>query len=284
MWRVADARGRQAQMRLSRAVELNHSGPKAFAPLLPDNLAAEQVRDQSGRQIIVEAKITGIHCAIEAAEEEAVTGRMLGRKDEPDGVASTGLGSALNLAVGEVVDGGHGDGVRDVTELGLCQFIGCRPRSEHGFSGVTGRDLANRSLLETDEIAVGEIVLGSEAIRRVDEKRGHEGDGGERNEPMPAPDAAAKRGNAEENHEREKRQQVAGEQRASHCRKEEEIGDNNDEEGAAILAREWRLSRCAGLGKRVKEQARQREQYGNKQVHVQGELVDAVPEGDEEAQ
>ncbi len=109
---------------------------------------------------------------------ELVRGRdPLGREDER-GIEGAGvLRGLLDLGEREVFDGGDANGLVGVAEVGVLKLGRSGPGGEYGRVGKVVADQADGALVQRDEVGVGEVILGREAVGRVDEQRGNEGRG-----------------------------------------------------------------------------------------------------------
>ena len=58
----------------------------------------------------------------------------------------------------------------------MLELGGGGPGGEDGGLGKAGSDEGDGLLVEEDHVAIGEVVLGSEGVGRIDEEAGDEGD------------------------------------------------------------------------------------------------------------
>jgi hypothetical protein len=202
----------------------------------------------------------------------------LGGEDER-GVEGAGvLCGFLDLLEGEVVDGGGADGVVGVAEVGVLEFGGGGPGGEDGGVGEVVVDEADGALVERDEVAVGEVVLGGEAIGRIDEEGCEEtccGEGGERG---PLLEALMPLGGTDEQDERVHGEQVASEKRAAEDGERDGVGKEDDGDG------DERMARKTGFAwERFDGQNGQGAGDGDPHIHVEEEVDEAMPEAEEDA-
>ena len=109
--------------------------------------------------------------------------------------------------------------------------------------------------------------------------------GGQERQAVPVRHAAVKGGDGHEQHQRIHGQQIAGEQRAAQHAEEQGIRRAAAERCAAgrqvaIVARSWPSASGAG----IEQQRGEGHQHRHKQVHVRGEVQDAMAEGGQNAQ
>ena len=117
----------------------------------------------------MEVEIFGVAGFVALSEVDAVGWWCpLGREDEGCIVVAGIGGGLLNLVHGEVLQGSGLDGLVGVAEFGAGELGGCWPCCEDGGSGILQVDEAYGLLVQHDQVAIGEIVLGREGIGRVD--------------------------------------------------------------------------------------------------------------------
>ena len=63
-------------------------------------------------------------------------------------------------------DGFDGDG--GVAELGAFELRECGPGGEDGGLGPSLRDEQDGTLMQDDEVAIGEVIFRGEGVRRID--------------------------------------------------------------------------------------------------------------------
>ena len=101
---------------------------------------------------------------------------------------------------------------------------------------------------------------------------------------MPVRHAAVKDGDGHEQHQRIHGQQIAREQRAAQHAEEQGIDQKQEKDAQAG----WPVKRCAvvalGVGAGIEQQRGEGHQHRHKQVHVRGEVQDAMAEGGQDAQ
>ena len=257
-------------------------GPLAVAGGLPDDVAVEEGGDGGGGEIAVEVEEFCVGLVLRAAEVEMAGGwGPLGGEDQRGVVGAGVLGRLLDLGEGEVVEGNGFDGEPGVEEVGVFEFRGGGPRGEDGSTGVAGGDEVDGLLVEEDHVAIGEVVLRREGVGRVDEEGGEEGGGCEDGECGPDAEAVAPEGDADEQDERVQREEVAGEQGAAEDRKGEGVAEDDDEEGGEDGASE---GFGAGAGRQAgSEEGGEGADRRDPEIHVDGEVDEAVVEAEEDA-
>jgi hypothetical protein len=261
--------------------EAEDGGPFAVSAGLPDDVAVEEGCDGGGRQVAVEVEEFGVGPLVEAGEvKTAVRRNPLGGEDER-GVVAAGVGRGLlDLGEGEVVDGVDFDRDAGVAEVGMLKLGGGGPGGEDRGLGEALRDEMNGLLMEDDHVAVGEVILRGEGVGRVDAEVREKGDGGEHGEPAPADHALLPDRDADQQDQGIERQEVAREQRAAQHGEGQGVAQDDDAEG-----REDRLAERTGgsLGAARHGEHGDRADHRNVEVHVQGEVYDAMPEAEQDA-
>src|ERR1700716_3240888 len=148
---------------------MDYGGPLSFAVSLPYDVAVQHGRDLGWGEIAMKVEVFCVGRFVAVAEIDPVRWRLpLGRGDKCDVVAS-GVGCGLlDLVDREVLDGCGLDGVVGVSEFGAVEFGGGGPCGEYSGLRIALVDEVDGALVENDEIAIGEIVLGGKGVGRVD--------------------------------------------------------------------------------------------------------------------
>lgn len=243
-WAPALALSPSAKTCFLRAVEVQYCGPLPLALGMPYYFAAEHAGDGLRRQIAVEIEVAAIQLLISRTETEGQVRRIvLGREDDPDRIAGE-RGSALDLRKGKVVDGDHGDGAAHVSQLRLGELVGDGPRGEDGLVGIPMDGLVDGLLLQPDGVGVAEVVVGREAVGRIDEQPETECEGGKRHQATPCRNAPPESCDADQKHQRIERKKIAREQRSAEHGEEQGVRNEDPDKRRDELPRQ-RRTRCA---------------------------------------
>ena len=112
---------------------------------------------------------------------------------------------------GEVVDAHDLNRFFYVSEIGPGEFVARWPGGEDSGAWISEGKKCFGALMQADVIAVGEIVFERKAIGRVDEERGDECQGDDRDDGFPCRKASPDGGDRDQNDERGDGKHVAGE-------------------------------------------------------------------------
>ena len=110
---------------------------------------------------------------------------------------------------------------------------------------VTRDGVMDSLLLQPDGVGIAEIVLGREAVGRIDEEPEAEREPGKRDHGAPRGNAPPKSRDADQQHQRIERQQIARKQRASEDGEEQRVRDEDAGERCDEIARQSRA--CAAV-------------------------------------
>ena len=230
----------------------------------------------------MEVEILCVRRLVLTAEVDPICGRSpLGGKDESDVVASGIGGCFLDLLEGKILDWCGLDGLVSVAEFWTVQLGDCGPCGEDCGLGIVKVDEADCLLVENDEVAVGEVVLGSEGVRWVDPDGGEESCGAKHSNDEPAlRDAPVPSVDADEQDQRIHRQEITGEERAAEDGERNPVREKDDADGFECWTRDWE----ALIGGRDGDEGRREHAHdGDKHVHVGEEMEEAMPEAEEDA-
>ena len=151
-------------------------------------------------------------------------------------------------------------------------------------AGASFFELGDAGLVHADHVRVGQIVFRREAVGRIDEEPGDECRGREERQPVPVRRAAVQGRHGHEQHQRIHGQQVTREQCAAQHAEEKSL-DRKQEKNAPKHERIDRGANVAcGVAAGIEQQRGRGHEHRHKEIHVRGEVQDAMPEGGEDAQ
>src|SRR5262249_20308614 len=139
---------------------------------------------------------------------EPPTGGRLGGKHVHHLILTASLLCFKNLFHRKIADRRYLQRTGNVTEIGLGQLIFCRPRREDDGVMLMLTEEAGSPSMQLDELAVRQIILRCEAVRRVEEKRPPQTNDDCRCRPLPTPAPPAPSGHAADDHPRGHRQPI----------------------------------------------------------------------------
>jgi len=181
------------------AGEAHDGNPLAALGGLPDQFPVQDGCGLGGEYVFVEVEVAGVGGGVGAAQVGSA-GRWhpLGGEEQGE-VVVVGLGCGFfQFFGGEILNPEGLDRAGGVAEIGLPQFRVGGPRGEDGCLRPSLLDQIDGALVQDGHVAVSEVVLGGESVRRIDPDAGEERGGAERGDPLPASHAGLPDGYADQ--------------------------------------------------------------------------------------
>lgn len=172
--------------------EAQDGRPLATAVGLPDDLPVQKGSGLGGLKVMMEVEVLDIGGLVAAAQVGLAGGWLPLGGEEESGVVLCGIkGRPLDLLKREVRHGDGCDGEAGVAELWMLELCRGWPCGEDFCVRKSMCNEANGLLMKDDHVAVGEVVLGSEGVGRIETDGGHERGEGEGSHSSPEADMAA---------------------------------------------------------------------------------------------
>ncbi len=214
------------------ALEAENGRPFPSPVFFPDDLSVGECGGFGWLKVVVEIEVEHIRGLVAPAEIELAQGRFPLCREEEGGVVDRRIDRGFPHLFEREVGDTHGfDPEAGVAEFRMLELRGAGPGGQNGRLREALRDDIDCLLMQNDQVAVGEVVLGSEGVGRVEPDCGEEGSEGEAGYGPPETKMAAPFQDTDQENQRVEREEVTGKKSATEDGEGQQVCDENGSDG-----------------------------------------------------